>query len=74
METLTSTPQLNIVTGLVNSGKTLLVEKVLAHLEADNLECKTPIYPINLHRETFHSVESFVKSLSSGMDSWIKEI
>ena len=37
--------------------------EVLAHLEADDFECKTPIYPINLRRGTFHSVESFVKSI-----------
>ena len=73
VDTLRSTPQLNIITGPVNSGKTLLVEKVLTHVEAENGK-KTPVYPINLWRGTFHSVESFVKSLSTGMRSWVKDI
>ena len=47
MHTLRSTPQLNVITVPVNSGKTLLVEKVLPYLEADNFKKKTPIYLIN---------------------------
>lgn len=53
MDTLRSTLQLNIITGPVNSGKTLLVEKVLADLVANDVEKKTLVYLINLRRALF---------------------
>ena len=42
MDTLRSTPQLNIITGPVNSSKTLLVEKVLADLVLGEITEKKP--------------------------------
>ena len=34
---------------------------------------KTPTYLINLCRETFHSVESFVNMLASEMSPWVND-
>ena len=72
-EVLLSTPQLSIITGLVNSGKTLLLEKVFDQLPEKSTK-PTPVYPINLRKGSFHSVQSLVSSLSSGMNSWMKTI
>lgn len=72
-QVLLSTPQLSIVTGPVNSGKTMLLEKVLEDLPNKSLK-PTPVYSINLRKGTFHSVRSLVASLSQGMNSWVNSI
>ena len=65
--------QLSIVTGPVNSGKTLLLEKVFECLPGQSSR-PTPVYPINLKKGSFHSVKSLILSLSDGMNSWLKKI
>ena len=59
--------------GPVNSGKTRLMEKVLEDLPTKS-NLPAPIYPINLQKRTFNSVEALVHSLSSNMGSWLKQI
>jgi len=44
---LMSVPQLSIVTGLVNSGKTRLIKKVLCDLQSV-AQIPTPTYQLNL--------------------------
>ena len=70
---LKSTPQLTIITGPVNSGKSLLLEKVTREL-AGKIGRRTPVLPLNLRSGTFHSVQSLVNSLSLEMNTWLKEI
>ena len=72
-EVLLSTPQLSTITGPVNSGKTLLLEKVFDQLPEKSTK-PTPVYAINLRKGSFYSVQSLVLSLYSGMNSWMKTI
>ena len=48
-EVLLSTPQLSIITGPVNSGKTLLLEKVFDQLPEKSIK-PTPLYAFNLRK------------------------
>ena len=49
------------------------MEKVLEDLPTKS-NLPAPIYPINLQKGTFNSVEALVHSLSSNMGSWLKQI
>ena len=72
-EILLSTPQLSIITGPVNSGKTILLENTCKQLSNES-SLPMPIYHINLRKGSFHSVESLVTSMSHEMDSWIMKM
>ena len=70
---LKSAPKLSVVTGPVNSGKSKLIEYVIARVSADNPN-RVPIHVANLRQGTYNSVQSLVESLSSDMKSWVKKI
>ena len=70
---LKSAPKLSVVTGPVNSGKSKLIEYVIARVSADNPN-RVPIHVENLRQGTYNSVQSLVESLSSDMKSWVKKI
>ena len=70
---LLSTPQLSIITGPVNLGKTLLLENVFDQLPKMSTK-PTPVYLINLRKGSFHSVYLLVSSLYGGMNSWVTKI
>ena len=70
---LMSSPKLSVVTGPVNSGKSRLMEHVIAHLPKKS-DRHVPVHNSNLRQGTYNSVESLVDSLSSDMKTWLTSI
>lgn len=67
---LKSDPRLSVITGPVNSGKSLLLRKVLQGVkERDN----TPVLHINLREISFDSVDSLVNTLDRKLESWMEQ-
>ena len=58
---LKSDPQLSIITGPVDSGKSVLLRKVIMGLKNKR---KTPVLYINLRNVSFNSVNSFYHNTS----------
>ena len=70
---LLSPPKLSVVTGPVNSGKSKLLDFVIARLERCN--GRIPVHSVNLRQGTYNSVESLVvESLSSDVRTWVDAI
>ena len=67
---LKSDPQLLILTGPVNSGKSVLLRKVI--LELKNKE-STPVLYINLRNVSFNSVDSFITILQHKLANWLQQ-
>ena len=70
---LMSSPQLSILTGPVNSGKTRLIERVLSDLPK-RANIPTPVHLVNLRKGSFHSVGSLVNSFSVSVGFWLDQI
>lgn len=66
---LNGKPNFNIITGPVNSGKSLLLLKLQEKLESAHV----PVLNINMRQISFNSVDTLVSTLVSGMDSWFKK-
>ena len=68
-QVLTSSPKLSVITGLINSGKSKLIDHVVTNLYK---KIRIPVHTINLKQGTFNTVESLVDSMSSDkMGSWL---
>ena len=67
---LKSDPRFSVIMGPVNSGKSLLLTKVLQDLKQKD---KTPILDINLREISFDSVDSLVTTLDAKLGSWMKD-
>ena len=65
---MTSVPQLSVITGPVNSGKTRLIKKGLSDLPSI-ARIPTPTYHLNLRKGAFNSVESLVDLFANSMPS-----
>jgi hypothetical protein len=63
-------PQLSIVSGPVNSGKTSLLLKILRDISENN---KRPVLHIDLRERSFNTVDSFASSLDREMSSWMDQ-
>ena len=63
---LASTPQISVITGPVDSGKSRLVNRVIRDLP--KTQQPTPIHSMNLREDSFFSVEYLV---NSSLDSWL---
>lgn len=61
-------PQLSIVSGPVNSGKTSLLLKILKDLSENN---SRPVLHLNLRERSFNTVNEFESSLQTEMRSWL---
>jgi AAA+ ATPase superfamily predicted ATPase len=61
-------PQLSIISGPVNSGKTSLILKILKDISKDN---KRPVLHIDLRERSFDTVDSLAYSLNDEMASWL---
>ena len=70
---LMTSPQLSVITGPVNSGKTMLLEKVLEELPKKT-KLPTAVHSINLRKGAFNSVESMVGSLTDTMNLWVTQM
>ena len=60
-------PGLHVLTGPVNSGKSLVVKKLLESFEAAHV----PVMNINLREISCNSVDSFVFTLQKAINSWL---
>ena len=67
---LKSDPQLTVVTGPVNLGKSLLMSKILQDIGQDKT---VPILPLNLRNVSFNSVDSLLDTLTDKFTSWWKQ-
>ena len=65
-----SDPQLSIITGPANSGKSLLLRKVI--IELKKVE-KTPMLYINLRNISFNSTDSFIAVLENKLANWLQQ-
>eukprot|EP01067_Filipodium_phascolosomae_P004670 Filipodium_phascolosomae@DN2795_c0_g3_i8.p1 len=65
---LRAEPQLSIVSGPVNSGKTALILKILDDLSQNN---NRPVLHLNLRKRSFDTVNEFASSLDRDMHSWL---
>ena len=61
-------PQLSIISGPVNSGKTSLILKILKDVSKDN---ERPVLHIDLRERSFDTVDSLASSLNAEMSSWL---
>lgn len=68
---LESKPQISLVSGPVNSGKTSLMLKILEDISKKN---NRPVLHLDLRARGFHTVEGFSSSLEEGMTSWANRI
>ena len=68
---LKSDPQLTVVTGPVNSGKSLIMSKILEDVGKDKT---VPVLPLNLRNVSFNFVESLVDTLTAKFTSWMGQI
>ena len=68
-----SKPQLSIITGPVNSGKTRFMNEVLSKLPSVT-SCPTPILHINLRQGTYTSVRALEESFAAKVPSWMDKI
>ena len=62
-------PGLHVVTGLVISGKSLLLEKITKLFKKTHV----PVELINLRNASFDSVNSLVYGLEDATNSWLKQ-
>ena len=67
---LKSDPQLSVITGPVNSGKSMLLKKVI--MELKKVE-KTPVLYINLRNISFNSTDSFIAVLENKLANWLQQ-
>ena len=68
----TNQPQLSLITGPVNSGKTMLLRHVLNELSKEIVAPK--ILPLNMRELPFLDVDSFVECLSKELSTWYGEL
>jgi hypothetical protein len=61
-------PQLSVISGPVNSGKTSLILKILRDISENN---NRPVLHIDLRERSFNTVDSFASSLDREMSSWV---
>ena len=61
-------PQLSIISGPVNSGKTSLLLKILKDISENH---HRPVLHIDLRERSFDTVDSFASSLDREMSSWL---
>ena len=66
---LKSDTQLSVITGPVNSGKSLLLRKIIH----DVRKTKVPVLYINLRNVSFNSVNSFITVVEEHLDSWLQQ-
>ena len=66
---LKSEPQLSVLTGPVNSGKSILVMKIIRDIK----KAKIPVLTINLRDVSFNSVHSFVTILEKKLATWLQQ-
>ena len=66
---LKSDTQLSVITGPVNSGKSLLLRKIIH----DMRKTKVPVLYINLRNVSFNSVNSFITVMEEHLDSWLRQ-
>ena len=64
----TNQPQLTLITGPVNSGKSMLICHVLDEPSKEIVPPK--ILPLNMRELPFLDVESFIESLSKDLSAW----
>lgn len=62
-------PGLHVVTGPVNSGKSLLLEKITELFKNSHV----PVEPINLRSVSFELVDSLVFGLRDATNSWLQQ-
>ena len=62
-------PSLNVLTGPVNSGKSLIIEKLANLLKSQHV----PVTVINLREISFNSVDTLVDSLKDATNSWLDQ-
>ena len=62
-------PCLHILTGPVNSGKSLILKKLKNHLKAQHV----PVTDINLREISFSSVDTLVDTLKEATNSWLEQ-
>lgn len=67
---LKADPQLTVVTGPVNSGKSFLMAKILEGIKKDKT---VPVLVLNLRNISFNSVESLVDTLTAKFSSWLSQ-
>lgn len=70
-ELLDGPPQISLISGPKNSGKTALITKVLEERFTTN---SIPILYINLRDVSFKSSEEFISALERFMDSWLSSL
>ena len=68
----TNQPQLSLITGPVNSGKSMLLRHVLNELSKGSVAPK--ILPLNMRELPFLDVESFIECLSKELSAWYEEL
>ena len=69
LEHLKMDPCLYILTGPVNSGKSLILKKLKNHLKAQHV----PVMDINLREISFSSVDTLVDTLKEATNSWLEQ-
>ena len=66
---LTFNPSLHVLTGPVNSGKSLMVEKLIQSFKSAHV----PVTDINLRGISFNCVDSLVTAFKEATDSWLEQ-
>ena len=69
LEQLKLDPCFHILTGAVNSGKSMVVKKLMDDLKSRNVL----VTDINLREVSFNSVESLVHTLKERTNSWLEQ-
>ena len=62
-------PSLHVLTGPVNSGKSLIIKKLTNHLKSQHV----PVTVINLRKISFNSVHTLVDTLKDATNSWLDQ-
>ena len=67
--TLNSKPTLNVITGPVNSGKSILLTQIAESLKSQHV----PVLDINLRSVSFNSVDTLVSTLEDKGNTWLQQ-
>lgn len=70
---LAGSPQLSVITGSVNSGKSKLIDHLLCQLPMMTGH-SVPVHTFNLREGTFNSIQSLVDSLSGDVKPWLQKV